>query len=210
MSKLDSSHFLQIYGYGHDGFVTKSSDEKIGGFSYILQEYFPGVELFTLVHELKAMGEDMGRHLLGHLVSALEVLQSNRVVHRDIKLENVMVNDNLDVKLIDFGFGEEAISGSVKSFKGTKTYMAPEIRELVQPYNGLAADIFATAVVVFSVTRGIFPFNKACSSDKFWQLLVTDPEKYWHQLNCGDSSENFRDLMMKMLHPNFTKRATLA
>ena len=73
--------------------------------------------------------------------------------HRDIKLENILINHRLKIKVIDFGFGAQRNVQALSSYKGTKSFMAPEIREN-QTYNGYSSDVFSAAVVVFSVVMG--------------------------------------------------------
>ena len=75
-------------------------------------------------------------------------------MNRDIKLENMLVDSNFDIKIADFGFamaneGRDA-SGTLTSVLGTPGYMAPEMLES-QSYSGDKADIFALGVVLFSL-----------------------------------------------------------
>lgn len=58
------------------------------------------------------------------------------VVHRDLKLENILVDDKLNLKVADFGFATFRNVHKLKSYKGTKTYMAPEIK-LQKQYDGM-------------------------------------------------------------------------
>ena len=51
------------------------------------------------------------------------------MVHRDLKLENILVDDNMNLKVADFGFATFRKIHSLKSYRGTMTYMAPEIKE---------------------------------------------------------------------------------
>ena len=55
-------------------------------------------------------------------------MQSKNVVHRDLKLENIMIDEKLNIVLGDFGFATFKNVNSLKSYRGTKTYMAPEIK----------------------------------------------------------------------------------
>lgn len=58
----------------------------------------------------------------------MEALGSKGIAHRDIKLENILLDHTLNLKLIDFGFAKKSNDGPLLSYKGTKTYMAPEVR----------------------------------------------------------------------------------
>jgi len=80
------------------------------------------------------------------------------VVHRDIKLENLLVNENRVVKLIDFGFSI-AIDPATKLnvFCGTPSYMAPEIVNKTQ--YSFPADIWALGILLFKILTSAFPFR---------------------------------------------------
>jgi serine/threonine protein kinase len=62
----------------------------------------------------------------------------------------------LNIKVADFGFASEG-QGLLESYKGSPTYIAPEIQSGAK-YSGYKADIFSTGVILFTLTRGIFPF----------------------------------------------------
>ena len=63
------------------------------------------------------------------MIDAVDYMHNLRCVHRDLKLENILVDDNLDLKIADFGFACYKNIENLKSYRGTKTYMAPEIKE---------------------------------------------------------------------------------
>ena len=90
----------------------------------------------------------------------MEYLHSNDVIHRDIKLENILVDAEGNLKISDFGFAEFENVDKLQTKKGTKSYMAPEIR-LGEVYNGKQIDIFSLGVVLFLMVAGHFPFDKA-------------------------------------------------
>jgi len=75
------------------------------------------------------MGEEAGLYFMKQLTEVLSYLNSKRVSHRDLKLENILIDGNLTLKVADFGFATYKNIGKLKSYRGTKTYMAPEIKE---------------------------------------------------------------------------------
>jgi len=81
-------------------------------------------------------------------------------VHRDIKLENLLVDQNMDIKFMDFGFATNKNIDSLTQQLGTKSYMAPEIRRC-KVYDGRSTDIFSMGVILFSLVMGFFPFQSA-------------------------------------------------
>jgi serine/threonine protein kinase len=118
-----------------------------------------------------AMGEDAGRFFLHQIVDSMGYMHGKRVVNRDLKLENILVTDNLDLKVADFGFACYKGIDHLKSYRGTMTYMAPEIKENKE-YKGTEVDMFSIGVIIFIIVQGIFPFKEARKEEYFYNLLL--------------------------------------
>jgi serine/threonine protein kinase len=86
-------NIVNILGYGSDGHVKKPSGREINNLVYILLEYVPGGLLFDLCQTVGAMGEDGGRYFMRQMIDVLGYMQGKGVVHRDLKLENILVDD---------------------------------------------------------------------------------------------------------------------
>ena len=126
---LKHPNVVKIQGYGSDGYVKKPSGREIKNLVYILLEYVPGGLLFDLCQSVGGMGEDAGRFFLTQMIDVLSYMQGKGVVHRDLKLENILVDDELNLKVADFGFATYKKINKLQSYRGTMTYMAPEIKE---------------------------------------------------------------------------------
>lgn len=206
---LTHSNIVSIQGYGSDGYVKKPSGREIKNLVYILLEYIPGGLLFDLCQTCGGMGEDAGRYFLSQMLDVLGYMQSKNVVHRDLKLENILVDENVNLKVADFGFATYKKINKLKSYRGTMTYMAPEIKEGKQ-YDGRQIDIFSTGVILFIIVQGIFPFKEAKKDEYFYNLLLNGKlETYWKKVGGNSLSEEFKDLILKMFSYDGSKRPTI-
>lgn len=113
-------------------------------------------ELFDLVSRAGYFSENTARFYFSQITETVDYLHQNGVAHRDIKAENLLLDDNLDIKFIDFAFACDA-RVSLVGAKGTPGYLAPETqkKEAICPQ---ALDIFAMGVVLFIMVRGLPPF----------------------------------------------------
>lgn len=139
-----------MHDFGDAGQVVKPSGRIISNLVFIVMEYVSGGLLFDLCQTMGAMGEDAGRFFMSQMIDAIEYMHNLRCVHRDLKLENILVNDNLDLKIADFGFACYKSIDNLKSYRGTMTYMAPEIKE-GKTYDGTQVDLFSVGVIIFII-----------------------------------------------------------
>jgi serine/threonine protein kinase len=97
--------------------------------------WFAG-ELFEILEDDQSLSEEVVQQVAKQLVRALYYLHSNRIIHRDMKPQNVLIGANGAVKLCDFGFARAMSTNTMvlTSIKGTPLYMAPELVQ-EQPYN---------------------------------------------------------------------------
>uniref|UniRef100_A0A3P9QJI8 non-specific serine/threonine protein kinase n=1 Tax=Poecilia reticulata TaxID=8081 RepID=A0A3P9QJI8_POERE len=117
------------------------------------------------------------REIACQLVSALYYLHSHRILHRDMKPQNILLGKSGVVKLCDFGFAR-AMSVStlvLTSIKGTPLYMSPEIVE-EKPYDH-TADLWALGCILYELHTGVPPFYTN-SIFHLVQLIVKDPIKW--------------------------------
>lgn len=130
-------------------------------------------------------------------------------MHRDLKLENILVDDHLNLKIADFGFASYKSIDCLKSYRGTMTYMAPEIKE-GKTYKGTQVDMFSFGVILFIIVHGIFPFKEARTEEYFYNLLQTDQtELYFTKVNGQSLSSEFKDLILSLFNYDPEKRPSI-
>ena len=209
LKNLQHAGIINMYEYGDAGQVVKPSGRVIDNLVYIVMEFVQGGLLFDLCQTMGAMGEDAGRFFLHQMLDSVEYMHSRRVVHRDLKLENILVDDNLNLKLADFGFACYKNIDTLKSYRGTMTYMAPEIKEGKQ-YAGSQVDMFSIGVILFIIVQGIFPFKEARKEEYFYNLILQGQnDTYFQKVNGTDLSDDFKDLILRFFAFDGNTRITL-
>jgi len=140
---------------------TLSSPTRI----YLVMEYVAGSELFDVMLAAGALPEARARRLWTQIMGALNYAHGRGVVHRDAKLENVLVTPGDGVKLIDWGFGTgvaEGEGGLLHTGCGSLHYSAPEIVSYSPGgYDGRLSDAWAAGVMLYVLLTGGLPFLHA-------------------------------------------------
>lgn len=128
---------------------------------YIVMELVKGESLLHYIKNKseKRLPEYEAVRIFKQVLSAIEYCHKMSIVHRDIKMENILLDDRLDVKLIDFGFSTWAMpSQKLRIFCGTPSYMAPEIVNK-KDYCGPPADMWSLGILLYAMLCGHFPFR---------------------------------------------------
>lgn len=115
------------------------------------------LSLAGLLRKSHKIPEAEAKPLFQQIASGISYCHKQGIVHRDLKLENILVGETGAIKLIDFGFS--ARSGQrLTSYCGTPPYMSPEITMKV-PYLGEPADMWALGIILYLMLEGRFPFR---------------------------------------------------
>lgn len=130
LSRLSHNHIVKIQAVGRGPYQV-SPDTEPTEVVFILMELAQEGEMFDIIMNSKAFSEPVARHYFLQLLSTLNYMHNSAgVCHRDLKLENILLDKDFNMKIADFGFATEisgrASNGKLKSFKGTLSYMAPE------------------------------------------------------------------------------------
>jgi serine/threonine protein kinase len=95
LSALNHENIVRLVDYGSDGQILKCSGRMLTNLVYIALEYVEGGLMFDLCKSGGAMGEDAGRFLFRQLVESMKYMHSRQVVHRDLKIENILYDEDL-------------------------------------------------------------------------------------------------------------------
>ncbi|XP_070683229.1 serine/threonine-protein kinase TIO-like isoform X6 [Malus domestica] len=218
---VENYHVIELVGEGSFGKVYKGRRKNTGqtvAMKFImkhgksdkdihnLRQEIEG-ELFEILEDDKCLPEEQVQAIAKQLVRALHYLHSNRIIHRDMKPQNILIGAGSIVKLCDFGFARAMSTNTVvlRSIKGTPLYMAPElVRE--QPYNH-TADLWSLGVILYELFVGQPPFYTN-SVYALIRHIVKDPVKYPD--NISPSFKNFlKGLLNKVPQNRLTWPALL-
>ncbi len=99
------------------------------------------------------------RFIFKQICGAVNYCHSQNIIHRDIKMENILINEQRQIKLIDFGFSVQiGLENKLTVYCGTPSYMAPEIHSK-KDYFGPPVDVWALGVMLYVMSCGRFPFK---------------------------------------------------
>ncbi|KAL7675640.1 hypothetical protein ACOME3_001908 [Neoechinorhynchus agilis] len=199
----------------HKNIVKLHKILEIGSRVYILTEFISGSDLLKFVKNTGSLTELNAKNIYGQIVEAIAYLHHNRIVHRDIKCENILINhDTMQVKVIDFGFArytyddENDADVDSMTYCGSAAYAAPEVLKGT-PYKMQAYDVWSTGIVLFAMLTGSLPFgerNPKQILEKQKQGLYRD-----ERMNRGvlTDSLHLRRLLEGVLEQQPTKRLTI-
>jgi len=157
-----------MYEFDPEAKIYHENDELDRIAMVIVIEYCPWGEMFDFILSTGAFDTRMTRFYLKQLIEAIHAIHSVEASHRDIKFENILLDEHFNLKVTDFGFA--TFNPICSTYKGTKGYMAPEIH-LGRNYNGQKVDIFAAGVLAYIMLSGRPPFGTSKGGDHYYDLF---------------------------------------
>ncbi|XP_038671253.1 RAC-gamma serine/threonine-protein kinase isoform X6 [Scyliorhinus canicula] len=151
--------------------------------------------LFFHLSRERVFSEDRTRFYGAEIVSALDYLHSEKIVYRDLKLENLMLDKDGHIKITDFGLCKEGITdaATMKTFCGTPEYLAPEVLE--DNDYGRAVDWWGLGVVMYEMMCGRLPFYNQ-DHEKLFELILMEDIKFPRTLS-SDAKSLLSGLLIK-------------
>jgi len=227
---------MQLIGDAHPNVLGSSEVLQDDNYLYSVMPYCRGGDLFSVVVQYAeenngefGMPEPVARYWFRQILLGLQHLQEQGVCHRDLSLENVLVDaDNCLV--IDMGMclrvpynDPDNPNGVTDVTRGSKrrlmkpqgtcgkhNYMSPEVYENTSNFDGFAIDLWAAGVILYIMLTGFPPYDQAARSDLRFELIVTgrlmEQLENWQILLTDEAG----DLMQKMLQFEPRNRLTLS
>lgn len=185
------------------------TDKYIG----IILEYASGGELFDHILAHRYLKEKDAAKLFSQLISGVWYIHQKKIVHRDLKLENLLLDRHRNVIITDFGFAnrfEHRSDDLMQTSCGSPCYAAPELVISEGLYVGSAVDIWSCGVILYAMLAGYLPFDDDPANpdgdniNLLYKYIVNTPLSFPDYI-----SEEARDLLCMMLVPDPTRRADL-
>lgn len=174
-----------------------------------------GRDFFELILEKGPLSENVAKNAFRSIFEAVKFIHSNKVIHRDIKLENMVMMDNHELKLIDFGLAlnlKDKSKVALCRYCGTSKYCPPEMILGMPPDSKL--DIWSLGITLYAAVTALFPFDGE-DTYSFQKSVMTD-EPDFDFIDCIDNSGNpisvskqFKDLICGMLQKDPKKRFSI-
>ena len=144
----DSNNIVKIY----ETFETKKH-------ICIVMEYICAGDLLTYIKKRSKLTENIAKFIFKQIILALQYIHNHNIVHRDIKLDNILIDLDNNIKICDFGVSKKIKKDDIMVEQcGTPAYIAPEILKN-KGYEGFGVDIWSAGVVLYAMLSGTVPFK---------------------------------------------------
>jgi len=193
----------------HQGIIHFEETFETASSIYLVMEYFGGCDLFSSLEDrsYKPYSEQVAKEIFKQVFAAVTHCHQRGIAHRDIKLENILLDKDGRIKLIDFGLCDYVmdVGNAIRlccDSVGSPAYISPEILT-GKSYDGFKADVWSSGVVLYALLFGCFPFSPAQ-----YKLLVNG-EPLVVQFPESGVSPCAKDLLRLMLKPQPENRFSL-
>lgn len=161
---------------------------------YLVMELVEGSNLVSLVNSWGRLSESMARKYFVQIIDALDYLHNEaKVIHRDLKLENIIIDANDNIRIIDFGISKfiEGNDDVNHHTCGSEPYLPPEM--ILNNGYSVKADIWSIGVTLYTLVYGSMPFSPVKNKNVFKSILYETP-KFLQNV-----SQELRDLLTNIL-----------
>ncbi|XP_077224608.1 serine/threonine-protein kinase SRK2E-like [Tasmannia lanceolata] len=177
----------------------------------IVMEYASGGELFQRICNASHFDENQARFFFQQLISGVNYCHSMQVCHRDLKLENTLLDGSPAprLKICDFGYSKSSVLHSQpKSTVGTPAYIAPEVF-LRKEYDGKIADVWSCGVTLYVMLVGAYPFEDPEEPKNFTKTIQRILSVQYSIPDCVHISAECQHLISRIFVANPAMRITI-
>ena len=175
---------------------------------YLIMELAPNGNLYNLIqNNIKEKVKNMAliKKLIVQSIEIIKYLHSKNIVYRDIKPENLLLDNDYNIKLCDYGWATYFTPGKFLTvYCGTPEYVSPEVIKKY-PYNE-KVDIWGLGVLIFELVFGYAPFSSTFNEERFNNIKAGKIN--WPK-DLGDENKDLKDLIEKILRVDPKERISL-
>ena len=172
---------------------------------FFVMEYAANGDLLKYLKSKGTLDEEEGKYLFYQIVCGLRYIHRQGIIHRDIKLDNILIDEAFHCKICDFGVSRYMKPHELVNEQcGTPAYLAPEI-VLEMGYKGFGADIWSLGVLLFCILTGGMPF-KASTIENLHKIIIKGEFEFPENNNL---STEVKELIKGMLVVNPEKRLNI-
>ncbi len=182
---LDHPHIMKM----HEVFLWNNKN-------CIVMDFMKGGDLLEYILKNGKLSIDASKKFLSQIISAVQYLHGMNIVHRDLKLDNILIGEEGNIKICDFGFARYFDCDGLETVCGSSHYMAPEIVGKFK-YQGSKTDVWSIGVILFAMVTGSFPWPNQDSKNG----LKSDIVSYnisWDPVNTLNDTQ-LTDILEKIL-----------
>lgn len=189
---------------------------KTKAYYFIIFELMSRGELFDYLTKQISLSESQVRKMMWQILNAIQGLHAKNVIHRDVKMENLLLDNDLRLKITDFGFAQHLNNKNSKLYDlcGTVSYMSPEmLKSNIDSDNGripngysLPVDIWACGVIMYTLFMGRAPFYHRKEIIVLRKIMNCDYKMAGPEFNV--LSDNAKNLIARCLTLNPDDRIT--
>lgn len=172
---------------------------------YIVLEYLENGNLLQFLNINQEMiTYPMIKQFVKEIAEGVNYLHKNCIMHRDLKLENIMLNDKFEIKIVDLGFSKiVGKENKIQERLGTLTYLAPEVYQ-GKGYNK-EADIWSLGIIMYYLVSGSFALDTYEQAKAFLTRSTFNNEEFYVGLSNANVSKHGIDLVMKCLSEQYRR-----
>ena len=199
LKSANNSNIVNIISSGEGLVIRKNHPEQKS--QYLVLEYASKGELFNYIYCAKCgLSERYSKVIFAKILRGIQACHNAGICHRDLKMQNILVDDNFNPKICDFGFATQNNS-HLSEYLGTRSYADPYILRN-KPYDGFKADIFSLGVVLLTLTTCKIGFVEATKLDPYYRLIMTKHyDRYWAAVasQITGISQELKNLYIRMV-----------
>ena len=182
-SGLNNPNIIHLNNYGTG--TIRNNGRVANNKHYLILDYYSKGDLFKYIDQ-NGLTERQAKFIFKKILKGVQTLHGAGICHRDLKLENILLDQNFNPKISNFALAKPFIQNNqviqLTDYVGAIGYISPQIINN-QPYSGDKADIFSLGVILFYLVTGINGFGTSKNNDIYYKfIMIGNSDQYWNNV----------------------------